>query len=122
TQVFLNILVNAEQSISSNGHAGHIKVSLTSADDRVIATVSDDGAGISQENLGKIFDPFFTTKRPGGGSGLGLTIALAVIKEHNGTIDVESLPGHGAAFQVTFPAALVALRENPQPSRAKVER
>lgn len=105
TQVFLNILVNAEQSISAAGHAGHVKISLTSADDRVIVTISDDGAGISQDNIGKVFDPFFTTKRPGGGSGLGLTIALAVIKEHNGTIDVESLPGHGAAFQVCLPAA-----------------
>jgi PAS domain S-box-containing protein len=104
TQVFLNIIINAEQSISSGATAGHLKVSLAGLGDRVAVTVADDGPGISDENIGKIFDPFFTTKRPGGGSGLGLTIALAVIKEHNGSIDVESLPGSGAAFQVTLPA------------------
>jgi two-component system cell cycle sensor histidine kinase/response regulator CckA len=67
-------------------------------------TVVDDGPGIPLENVGKIFDPFFTTKRPGGGTGLGLTIALAIIKEHGGAIDVES-SGGGAAFQVTLPVA-----------------
>jgi len=105
TQVFLNILINAEQSISASGRGGHLKVALAAVHDRVAVTIADNGPGISAENIGKIFDPFFTTKRPGGGSGLGLTIALAVIKEHNGAIDVESSPGAGAAFCVSLPVA-----------------
>lgn len=105
TQVFLNIIINAEQSIASSGAPGHLKASLASADGRVTVTIVDDGPGISAPNIGKIFDPFFTTKRPGGGSGLGLTIALAVVKEHHGTIDVESSSGAGTIFKVTLPAA-----------------
>jgi CheY-like chemotaxis protein len=121
TQVFLNIIVNAEQSISAGAKHGHIDISLAAVDDRVAVTVVDDGPGIAQENIGKIFDPFFTTKRPGGGSGLGLTIALAVLKEHSGTIDVESAPGSGAAFQVTMPAVPIAMQSNPQPPTARVD-
>jgi len=104
-QVLLNIIINAEQSISSRGGAGNLKVSLASADGRVTVMIVDDGPGIAIANIGKIFDPFFTTKRPGGGTGLGLTIALAVVKEHGGTIDVESTPGSGTAFQVILPVA-----------------
>jgi PAS domain S-box-containing protein len=104
TQVFLNIIGNAEQAISSARSEGNLRVSLSSADGEVSVTVVDDGPGIPLENVGKIFDPFFTTKRPGGGTGLGLTIALAIIKEHGGAIDVES-SGGGAAFQVTLPVA-----------------
>jgi signal transduction histidine kinase len=52
----------------------------------------------------KIFDPFFTTKPPGKGTGLGLSISYRIVKEHNGSIDVESKPGKGARFIVTLPA------------------
>jgi PAS domain S-box-containing protein len=104
-QAVLNIIVNAEQSISSRGTAGNVKVSLGSAEGRITLTIVDDGPGIAIADIGKIFDPFFTTKRPGGGTGLGLTTALAVVKEHGGTIDVESTPGTGAAFQVILPVA-----------------
>ena len=118
TQVFLNIIINAEQSICSSGAPGHLRVSLASAADRVTATIADDGPGIPQENVGKVFDPFFTTKRPGGGSGLGLTIALAVIKEHNGTIDVQSVPGVGATFRVNLPAVEKPSRRSHSASRS----
>jgi PAS domain S-box-containing protein len=104
-QVFLNIISNAEQSISSARDHGSLSVSLASADGHVSATIVDDGPGISIANVGKIFDPFFTTKRPGGGTGLGLTISLAIVKEHGGTIDVEAPSGGGAAFQVILPMA-----------------
>jgi PAS domain S-box-containing protein len=120
TQAFLNILGNAEQSISSGGAPGTLRVSLASAGDRVTATIVDNGPGISPESIAKIFDPFFSTKRPGGGTGLGLTIALAVVKEHNGTIDVESARDGGTSFQVILPASVEeGSAEKPPSSSAR---
>jgi PAS domain S-box-containing protein len=104
-QVFLNIITNAEQSISAAHEQGTLKISLAREGDKFGITFADDGPGVPADIIGKIFDPFFTTKRPGGGSGLGLTISLAVIKEHGGTIDVESKPGEGAVVHVGLPAA-----------------
>jgi PAS domain S-box-containing protein len=103
TQVFLNIIANAEQSISPARDHGTLAVSLMRDGSNVRVTFADDGTGISPEIMGKIFDPFFTTKRPGGGSGLGLTICLAVVKEHGGTIEVQSTPGTGATVHVLLP-------------------
>jgi PAS domain S-box-containing protein len=105
-QVFLNILTNAEQAISTARGSGSIDVSLSRANDRLAVTIADDGPGISSDDVNKIFDPFFTTKRPGGGAGLGLTIAMVVIREHGGTIDVQSQPGSGAAFRILLPVAV----------------
>ncbi len=104
-QVFLNIITNAEQSISPAREQGRLAISIAREGDKIGVTFADDGPGIPADIIGKIFDPFFTTKRPGGGSGLGLTISLAVIKEHGGTIDVESKPGEGAVVRVMLPAA-----------------
>ena len=104
-QVFANLITNAEQSIGAKGGGGTLDVSLSRDCDYVSITFADSGAGIAPDHMPKIFDPFFTTKRPGGGSGLGLTICLAVVKEHGGRIEVESTPGHGAAFHVLLPVA-----------------
>jgi signal transduction histidine kinase len=103
TQVFSNLIANAQQSISAAGRGGLLDISISCLDGRIRVSFADDGPGIAPEITGKIFDPFFTTKRPGGGSGLGLTIALAVIKEHGGSIDVQSTPGSGATFHVFLP-------------------
>jgi len=105
SQVFANLITNAEQSIAAAGDHGAIEISMRELNGRVSVTIADNGSGIPTENVSKIFDPFFTTKRPGGGSGLGLTICLAVVKEHGGTIEVSSTPGLGAAFHVFLPAA-----------------
>jgi PAS domain S-box-containing protein len=104
-QVFLNIITNAEQSISSAREQGELKVSIAREGEKLGVAFADDGPGIPAEIIGKVFDPFFTTKRPGGGSGLGLTISLAVIKEHGGTIDIQSKRGAGAVVHVTLPEA-----------------
>jgi PAS domain S-box-containing protein len=103
SQAFLNILTNAEQAISSAGGRGSIEISLASSEGSLVVTFADDGPGIPSGDIQKIFDPFFTTKRPGGGSGLGLTISLVVVKEHGGTIEVQSQPGAGATFRVLLP-------------------
>ena len=113
TQVFLNIITNAEQAISGVRDHGSLKISLEPSDGNLVATFTDDGPGISPENAGKLFDPFFTTKRPGGGSGLGLTISLAVAKEHGGKIEAQSSSPGGATFRVVLP---VPAENLPQPA------
>jgi two-component system cell cycle sensor histidine kinase/response regulator CckA len=113
-QVFLNIIENAAQAMSAARDHGTLEVSLARVNDRLRATFADDGPGISPEHLGKIFDPFFTTKRPGGGSGLGLTICLALVKEHGGTIEVQSTRGAGAAFHILLPVAPGEVTAEPQ--------
>jgi CheY-like chemotaxis protein len=101
----LNIIANAEQSIAPVREQGELKVSIARDGEKLHVVFADNGPGIPPDILGKIFDPFFTTKRPGGGSGLGLTISLAVIKEHGGSIDVDSKPGEGAVVRVCLPVA-----------------
>lgn len=117
-EVFLNILGNAEQAISAARDHGAIGVSLSRVGDSVRVTFADDGVGIPTESIGKIFDPFFTTKRTGGNSGLGLTICLAVVKEHGGRIEAESKLGSGATFHVLLPIAAENVSAAPKPAPA----
>jgi PAS domain S-box-containing protein len=116
TQIFLNIITNAEQAISGVRDHGTLKISLECSHGNLIATFADDGPGISPENAGKLFDPFFTTRRPGGGSGLGLTISLAVAKEHGGRIEVQSTPPGGATFRVVLPVPVENSPESATPA------
>jgi PAS domain S-box-containing protein len=104
-QVFVNIITNAEKAISDCRDHGSLSISAALVGNRVRVSLTDDGPGISPGDVGKIFDPFFTTKRPGGNPGLGLTICLAIVKEHGGTIEVQSSPGSNATFSVYLPAA-----------------
>jgi PAS domain S-box-containing protein len=115
-QVFLNLVVNAEQAICEVHESGRIQVRASAASGRVVVVVQDDGAGIRAEDRARIFDPFFTTKRPGGGTGLGLSICASIIREHAGTIEVESLPVGGSAFAVSLPAVV-----DPQASASPLE-
>jgi signal transduction histidine kinase len=104
-QVLLNLIINAEQAmISTNGNG--VLVVRTWHDqlrESVVIEINDDGPGIAQDLQPKIFDPFFTTKEVGKGTGLGLTVAYAIVQEHGGRIRVESRPGGGASFFVEFP-------------------
>jgi PAS domain S-box-containing protein len=99
-QVFMNILVNAAQAIKDQGE---ISISTRSDNCQVEIKIGDTGSGIPTENLSRIFDPFFTTKEVGKGTGLGLNIAYKIIKEHKGTIDVESEVGTGTTFIIRIP-------------------
>lgn len=105
TQVFLNLIANAEQAIREVRDHGTLRIRVARAGDRVIAAFQDDGAGIPREILPKIFDPFFTTKRPGRGTGLGLSICLAILREHNGEIEAKALPEGGSQFTTFLPVA-----------------
>jgi two-component system NtrC family sensor kinase len=102
-QVFLNLLLNAEQAIRENREKGTIRVRMGRNPDNVWIIFQDDGPGIAPENLPHIFDPFYTTKRPGRGTGLGLSICKTVLREHGGNIEATAAPGGGAIFTITLP-------------------
>jgi two-component system, cell cycle sensor histidine kinase and response regulator CckA len=106
-QVFLNLLLNASQAFveGSEEADNSIRVSLRSDGDQVVAEVADNGPGIPADLLGRIFDPFFTTKPVGVGTGLGLPICRGIVQTHGGEITVDSKPGAGAIFTLTFPAS-----------------
>ena len=99
-QVFVNLLNNAAQAISSTGRPGRIAITAKRWLDGVAVTVADDGPGIPEELLPRVFEPFFTTKTEGEGTGLGLSICQGIVKEHGGRITLESSPGAGAIFTV----------------------
>jgi signal transduction histidine kinase len=129
SQVFLNLILNAAQSIPGGRPEDHrIRVSTrTRPDGRVAVEVQDTGGGIAPEHLPRIFDPFFTTKEPGRGTGLGLSICHTVVTSLGGRIDVESAVGKGSIFTVLLaPAEPEAARRAgfptppPVPRRARV--
>ncbi|MFO0951972.1 MAG: ATP-binding protein [Isosphaeraceae bacterium] len=99
-QVVMNLLTNA---IDACHEGGSVTVRSRAEEGGVCIEVSDDGCGIPQEVRNRIFDPFFTTKPIGQGSGLGLSISYGIVKDHGGTIDVESTPGQGARFVLHLP-------------------
>ena len=101
SQLLLNLLINAFHATEAIG--GTVNVITEIKEEQFIIKVSDNGYGISKENMNRIFEPFFTTKKGGEGTGLGLAIAEQVIEEHNGTIKVESKEGEGTLFMVMFP-------------------
>jgi signal transduction histidine kinase len=99
-QVFMNLLVNAAQSISGEGV---ITIRTFREGDIVNVQFSDTGAGIRPDHLSRIFDPGFTTKGVGVGTGLGLSIVFQIIHDHGGSIDVESEVGKGSTFTLRLP-------------------
>jgi PAS domain S-box-containing protein len=105
TQVLINILTNAIQSIT---HAGRIVVRTRYAarDNKVVIECSDNGVGISKENLSRIFEPFYTTKHQPGerSSGLGLSIVYTIVKKHKGDVEVKSNLRQGTLVRIQFPA------------------
>jgi len=120
TQVFLNLIVNAEQAIREVRERGTLRIRLGVVGERVLITFQDDGVGIRRETLPRIFDPFFTTKRPGRGTGLGLSICMAIVREHNGDISAQPLPDGGSVFTVSLPVCTepVVIAEPVAPSAA----
>lgn len=104
SQVFLNLIVNAAQSLDE-GKVDENKISLTTRfeDGRIRIDIADTGKGIPEETLLEMFDPFFTTKPVGAGTGLGLSICQDIVKKHNGEIRVESAIGRGTTFSIYLP-------------------
>ncbi|MGC1106916.1 MAG: PAS domain S-box protein [Candidatus Acidiferrales bacterium] len=108
TQVFVNLLSNAVQAIASVSDHGRISVHINALNGEQEILIDDDGPGIRAEIRAKIFDPFFTTHRTSGGSGLGLTICLVIVKEHGGTIEAQTSPAGGGRFRILLPSAKAA--------------
>jgi len=102
-QVFLNIIINAEQIMTEVHGKGTLTITTKRVGEFIRASFADDGPGIPEENLGHIFDPFFTTKEVGKGTGLGLSICHGVINAHGGRIYAASEPGEGATFIIELP-------------------
>jgi len=116
-QVLLNLTINAEQAMLSANGRGVLVVRTWHDAERecVILEINDDGPGIAEDVQAKIFDPFFTTKEVGKGTGLGLTVAYAIVNEHGGRIRLESRPSAGASFFVELPVSGARLPPTPQP-------
>jgi signal transduction histidine kinase len=102
-QVFLNIIVNAEHFMIKAHQGGILAITTRKVGDNIKISFTDDGPGISREDLLHLFDPFFTTKEVGKGTGLGLSICHGIITEHNGRIYAESEPSKGATFIIELP-------------------
>ena len=105
-QVFLNLFMNAKDSMPSGGM---VQIRTASRNGSVEIEITDTGSGIPRENLHRIFDPFFTTKAMGRGTGLGLSVSYGIIKEHAGKVDVRSAQGKGTSFRLEFPVARKAV-------------
>jgi two-component system NtrC family sensor kinase len=101
-QVFMALLLNAMDAMREQGT---IALRTRWGDDAqsVVAEVVDHGEGIRRADLPKIFEPFYTTKAPGRGTGLGLSICYAIVAEHGGRIEVDSIPGEGSVFRIVLP-------------------
>jgi signal transduction histidine kinase len=101
-EIFVNLILNAVQAMPDGGE-------ITIATDYdpeqgIIVTVGDTGIGMTDHVQSKIFEPMFTT-RGKEGTGMGLAVSYGIIQEHDGSIDVESSPGEGTQFYLTFPPA-----------------
>jgi two-component system NtrC family sensor kinase len=101
-QVFLNLFLNARDAMEAGGT---LAIRVWSEDGFARIDVADNGQGIQPENLARIYDPFFTTKAARKGTGLGLSVTYGIVREHGGTIEVESRPGAGSRFRVELPLA-----------------
>jgi two-component system, NtrC family, sensor kinase len=101
-EVFINLIINAAQSIQGKG-----QIMITAAKDEnadeIVIEVRDTGQGIPKEIQGQLFDPFYTTKEEGQGTGLGLSVVYGIIQKHQGSITVQSETGQGASFFIRLP-------------------
>jgi signal transduction histidine kinase len=118
-QVLVNLILNALDAMPQGGeltlrtalveHLAEAEIDPSKGEGKratpfVCVTVADTGIGIPEKFQGNIFDPFFTTKPYGKGSGLGLASAQAIVRQHQGSIEVQSTPGAGAKFSIFLPA------------------
>ena len=102
-QVFLNLIINAETEMKSAHGMGNLLIKTGRVESNIQVSFTDDGPGISEENLLYLFVPFFTTRQVGKGTGLGLSICHTIMAEHGGRIYAKSKLGEGTTFTVELP-------------------
>lgn len=109
-QVFINLVTNAVDAMDEKAAANpdqncekRLHIHTFAEKETIVVTVSDTGTGMPPEVINKIFEPFFTTKEVGKGTGLGVSISYGIVKDYNGTIDIQSEPGKGTTFTLRFP-------------------
>jgi PAS domain S-box-containing protein len=109
-QVFVNLLINARDAIERKGEQGdhkeeakRITLKTKAEEGKVVVELTDTGTGIPEAILHRIFEPFFTTKKVGKGTGLGLSISYGILRDYDGTINVQSKEGEGTTFIIRFP-------------------
>jgi nitrogen-specific signal transduction histidine kinase len=117
-QVFLNLVVNAEDAISdSRRRPGAIHIKTSVEGESLQVTVADNGSGIHARDMARIFDPFFTTKEKHRGTGLGLSICAEIVKDHGGELYAWSSYGTGSTFTLEMPIKEIIEKEEVQPAR-----
>ncbi|GAB4299747.1 MAG: hypothetical protein Fur0034_11710 [Desulfuromonadia bacterium] len=102
-QVLINILLNALESLPSRDRGVTLSAVVDAKRQNAVMTVVDEGVGIPPDHQERIFEPFFTTRLDRGGTGLGLSISRSIVRQHGGTIQIESEPGRGTTVTVTLP-------------------
>jgi PAS domain S-box-containing protein len=103
-QVIINLVQNACQALENKHQAIRVSVLYDKKKHRVEVKVEDEGVGIDPDSIKFITDPFFTTRREQGGTGLGLSVSARIIRDHGGTLHIQSQPGAGSVFIVALPA------------------
>lgn len=104
-QVVVNLIQNACQALTDPQQAVTVSLAWLPETNVCRLQVADDGRGISPEARPHVFDPFFTTRRETGGTGLGLSVSMRIIRDHGGRFDFDSTPGQGSVFIVELPVA-----------------
>ena len=121
-QVFLNIILNAEQAMTEANNGGKLSIKTQQAKGYIRISFADDGPGIEIEHLDKLFGLFFTTRGEKGGTGLGLSVCDGIVTEHGGRIYARSKPGQGATFFVELPLTTAQIDEGKVAEEEPVRR
>ncbi len=117
-QVIINLCTNARDAMPEGGT---LKITAKRENSNIVLVVEDTGCGMDDNVKSKIFDPFFTTKERGKGTGLGLYTIYKIVKEHEGEIEVESVPGKGSVFKVYLPASDITIKQEDRGVSLKVD-